>query len=42
MKCPHCNKRYAIYIRIGKEQAVCRACGYIGEKEKFEEKKEEK
>jgi transcription initiation factor TFIIIB Brf1 subunit/transcription initiation factor TFIIB len=39
MKCPKCEKGYGIYIRIRTGEGVCRNCGYVDKKEKFEEKK---
>ena len=38
MKCPKCNKRYGIRVRIKTGEAVCNNCGHIGQKEEFEEK----
>ena len=37
-KCPKCNKRYGIRVRIKTGEAVCNNCGHIGQKEEFQEK----
>jgi len=30
-KCPKCGRSHGVYIRIGKNEGVCRLCGHIWE-----------